>query len=79
MKASVVDLRYRTKEILHALETGESIELTHRGQTKGEIVPVAAKTRSSLADHPAVGMWRDQEEPVEDMVKRLRKPRFHVD
>jgi len=81
MKASVVDLRYRTKEILRALDAGETIELTHRGQTKGSIVPAASAGGAcpALLNDPAIGMWKDQEETVEDMVKRLRQPRVHVD
>ena len=40
MKASVMDLRYRTKEVLRALEAREEIVLTHRGAEKGKIIPL---------------------------------------
>jgi len=77
MKASVMDLRYRTKEILRALEAKEEIILTHRGTEKGKITPIsrADADSTSLADHEAVGMWSDAEESVPDMISRLRKPR----
>jgi antitoxin (DNA-binding transcriptional repressor) of toxin-antitoxin stability system len=77
MKASVMDLRYRTREILRALEEGAEITLTHRGKVKGRILPLrkaSAGTRC-LAEHEAVGMWADQTETVEEMVERIRKPR----
>ena len=77
MIASVMDLRYRTKEVLRALEAREEIVLTHRGVKKGKIVPIAQKctVSASIASLAAVGMWSDDSEPVEEMVARLRKPR----
>ena len=77
MTASVMDLRYRTKEVLRALEAREEIILTHRGITKGKIVSIPAKcsVTSSIATLAAIGMWNDQLEPVAEMVARLRKPR----
>ena len=77
MKASVMDLRYRTKEILRALEANEEIILTHRGNEKGKITPIHQKeTHSeSLPHHQAIGMWSDFQESVPEMISRLRKPR----
>jgi prevent-host-death family protein len=77
MKATVMDLRYRTKEVLRALEAREEIVLTHRGVEKGKIVPLAQKcsVSPSISTLAAVGMWSDHSEPVEEMVARLRKPR----
>lgn len=77
MKASVMDLRYRTKEILRALDAKEEIILTHRVQEKGRISPVNAKTKApaGLAQHDAIGMWADAMEPVPEMIARIRKPR----
>ena len=56
-----MDLRYRTKEILRALDARQEITLTHRGTEKGKIIPTEAKPRAngSLLRHPAVGMWAD--------------------
>lgn len=78
MKASVMDLRYRTKDVLRALEANEEIILTHRGAEKGKIVPLEARgsTLLPIANHPAVGMWSDNPEPVPDMIARLRSPRL---
>jgi antitoxin (DNA-binding transcriptional repressor) of toxin-antitoxin stability system len=77
MKASVMDLRYRTKEVLRALEANEEIVLTHRGNQKGKIVPMAAESspRAKVASHEAVGMWADESEPVAEKLRRIRKPR----
>lgn len=77
MKASVMDLRYRTKEVLRALEAREEIILTHRGTEKGKIIPPDRQqpARLPISELGAVGMWADDTEPVPDMVARLRKPR----
>ena len=77
MKASVVDLRYRTKEILRALDAKEVITLTHRGSEKGRIVPIEQTNgdRQCFGNHPAIGMWADSTESVPDLIARIRKPR----
>jgi antitoxin (DNA-binding transcriptional repressor) of toxin-antitoxin stability system len=77
MKASVMDLRYRTKEVLRALDAKEEIVLTHRGRAKGKIVPMAAESsaRIKVASHEAVGMWADELETVAEKLLRIRKPR----
>ena len=77
MKASVVDLRYRTKEVLRALEAREEIILTHRGVEKGKIVPLThlQSKQLSISGLAAVGMWSDSTETVDAMITRLRKPR----
>jgi antitoxin (DNA-binding transcriptional repressor) of toxin-antitoxin stability system len=76
MKASVMDLRYRTKEILRALDEGSEVVLTHRGTVKGRILPEKSRRHKSrrLSDLEAVGMWADQTETVEEMVNRIRHP-----
>ncbi|MFA7344945.1 MAG: hypothetical protein WC003_11625 [Terrimicrobiaceae bacterium] len=79
MRASVVDLRYKTKDILECLRRRQKVELTCRGKLAGIIVPVTENSdRPPMSGHPAVGMWKDQKEPVPEVMKRLRKPRFHV-
>jgi hypothetical protein len=79
MQASVVDLRYKTKEILESLRRRQKVELTCRGKIEGIILPAPLNSdRQPLSSHPAIGMWKDQEEPVSDLVRRLRKPRVHA-
>ena len=77
MKASVMDLRYRTKEVLRALEGREEIILTHRGTTKGRIIPIQGEISASpsITGHEAIGMWADAKETVPALIARIRKPR----
>ncbi len=80
MQASVVDLRYKTKEILQRLRNQEKVEITCRGKIEGVILPAKRSApRLPLSNHPAIGMWKDQQESVEATVRRLRKSRYDAD
>ncbi|MGE4295016.1 MAG: hypothetical protein AB7E49_04885 [Campylobacterales bacterium] len=79
MEASVVDLRYKTKEIIRALDRNEKVEIFYRGVLKGSIEPAAPKkTRKSAAEHPFFGMYQDEAESVESVMEKLRSGRVHV-
>lgn len=81
MKATMLDLRRRTKDIIRALDRGESVTLTYRGKEKGVIVPSGQRKRKyrSAADHPAVGMWKDREDMKDPSawVRKIRRSRVH--
>lgn len=51
-RATVVDLRYRMKEVLRAIDNGEAVTVLYRGKEKARITPIsggsselAAKTK----------------------------------
>ncbi len=75
MKASIVDLRYKTREILKALECNESVTVLYHGKVKGVIVPASAATPVKVKDHPFFGMRADEEMTVLDELAVLRQPR----
>ena len=78
MRASILDLRNRMREILHALDLNEVVTLTYRGQEKAKIIPSQLDTsKLSLKEHPAYGIWKDRadEEEVDQVVRRMRKGR----
>ena len=79
MKASVVDLRYRMKEVLNALDRGETVTVLYRGKEKARLTPIdSEKKKGSLASHPAFGMWKDRADlkDVPAYVRQLRRGRF---
>ncbi len=76
MRASIVDLRYKTKEILKALERNESVTVLYHGKIKGVIKPAREKAVSKIDDHPFFGMHREREESVLEELDSLRKPRY---
>ncbi len=78
MKASIVDLRYKTKEILRALEHNESVTILYHGKVRGIIKPVGKSPQAQIRDHPFFGMYKDDTESVQDQMDHLRKPRHDV-
>lgn len=78
MKATVLDLRYRTKDVLKAVERGETVTILYRGKEKALLQPLpSGPRRSKLSDDPAFGMWKDRKDlkNVSDFVRKLRKSR----
>jgi len=81
MEASIVDLRYRMKDVLRAIERGETVTVTYRGKEKAHLVPAIAAAGRTLVnprDHPACGMWKDREDMADPVayVRKLRQPRY---
>ncbi|MFC1821275.1 type II toxin-antitoxin system Phd/YefM family antitoxin [Thermodesulfobacteriota bacterium] len=62
MKATAKDLRYKTKEILDAIERGEEVLITYRGKERAKIVPVSEKReRTGEEGNSIFGIWHDNE------------------
>lgn len=78
MKASIVDLRYKTNDILKALDRNESVTVLYHGKIKGVIKPAREKTASKIKDHPFFGMTDDSKETVLEELANLRKPRHDL-
>lgn len=78
MKASIVDLRYKTNDILQAIERNESVTVLYHGKVKAVIKPVREKTQAKVKDHPFFGMYRESEESVLEELEKLRQPRYDL-
>ncbi|MDT8321001.1 MAG: hypothetical protein RQ826_10800 [Xanthomonadales bacterium] len=76
MKASIVDLRYKTREILEALERNESVTVLYHGRVRGVIQPAGKKPAPGVAEHAFFGMHTDRTESVADEMERLRRHAF---
>ncbi len=77
MEASIVDLRYKTSEILKALDNNESVTVKYHGKAKGIIYPITEKPAIDVIDHPFFAMLED-ESAVLDKLHALRKPRYDI-
>lgn len=77
MKASIVDLRYKMKEILQALENREIVSILYHGKVKGTIVPSEGNGDISVSDHPFFSMNSNEESSVVDSMKKLRGSRYN--
>ncbi len=82
MNASIVDLRYRMKEILRAIDRGETVTILYRGKEKAKLTPIsssfgAEKQTPKTANQPLFGLWNDREDLTDpaSWVRNLRQPR----
>ena len=77
MKATVVDLRRRTKRIMEAIDRNETVTITYRGKEKALMTPIGETKpkRRPMREHPAFGMWRDREDlkDVDAYIRRVRR------
>ncbi len=78
MKASIVDLRYKTNDILKALDRNESVTVLYHGKVKGIIKPAREKSELKVKDHPFFGMYSESETAVLKELENLRKPRHDL-
>jgi hypothetical protein len=76
MEASVVDLRYKMKDVLEALERREVVRILYHGQIKGTIVPVSNSRKTKMTDHPFFGMRKGEQTSVSEEMDNLRKGRY---
>ena len=82
MKASVLDLRYRMKDILHALDKNELVTIFYRGKKKGVLYPAKGQgvSGASATEHPVFGIWKDRDDmqDVGKVLRNIRKGRSHA-
>jgi antitoxin (DNA-binding transcriptional repressor) of toxin-antitoxin stability system len=78
MKATIVDLRYKMKDVLKALDRNEAVTVLYHGKTKAIIVPAKGQVLKKIQDHPFFGMSAgNSRKPVLDQLDELRKPRYN--
>ena len=75
MKATVIDLRYRMKDVLRALDRNEEVTVLHRGDVKGTIVPKSRRTSIRVEEHPLFGDSKLSNSSVDDVMSELREGR----
>jgi len=60
MEASIVDLRYKVKDVLKALNRNETVKIFYRGKMCGTIIPAQhSKKKQKVEEHPFFGMHKD--------------------
>lgn len=78
MEATVVDLRYKMKDVLKALDRRERVRILYHGKLKGTIVPAGRDDGKEITKHPFFGMRRDNDKLVEDIMQELRGERYRA-
>ena len=80
MNATIVDLRYNMKNVLRAIDRGETVTVLYRGKERAKLTPIASAAGSAAAktkDQPMFGLWKDREDMNDpaSYLRRLRLPR----
>ena len=75
MKATVVDLRYRMKDVLKALDRNEEVSILYHGKLKGTIRPAQSTNILKVRDHVFFNM-SPSNRAVEDEMAELRGGRY---
>lgn len=82
MEASIVDLRYRMREVLAALDRGEDVTVLYRGEERARLVPVRRKKRKrvSAKETPGFAMWKGRNDLADpaSWLRELRRGRFNA-
>jgi hypothetical protein len=78
MEASILDLRYRMKDVLRALDRREKVRILYHGKEKGTIIPPGRETRSKIVDHAFFGMIRKDKRSVAEVMDELRGGRHRA-
>ena len=80
MNATIVDLRYKMKHVLRAIDRGETVTVLYRGKERAKLMPIAPAPGTGTAktnDQPLFGLWKDREDMSDpaSYLRRLRLPR----
>jgi antitoxin (DNA-binding transcriptional repressor) of toxin-antitoxin stability system len=76
MEATIVDLRYKMKDVLEALERRETVQILYHGKVKGKIVPVSPNQELRIENHPFFGMMKGLIGNVAEIMSALRAERY---
>ncbi|MBN1961323.1 MAG: type II toxin-antitoxin system Phd/YefM family antitoxin [Deltaproteobacteria bacterium] len=78
MQASIVDLRYKMKEVLKALSRHERVKILYHGKVRGTIIPNSKKPKLKVSEHEFFGMTKDGCEKVTETLNQLRGGRYNA-
>lgn len=76
MEASILDIRYKMKAILKALDRNESVKILYHGKLRGLITPCKRASSKKVEEHPFFGMTSSQQSSVEEVMENLRGGRY---
>ena len=76
MNASIVDLRYKTSQILAALDKRERVNILYHGKLKGVIFPAQKKMGKKTCEQEFFGMKKKEKQSVLKIMSSLRGGRY---
>ncbi len=78
MEASVLDLRYKMRDILRALNKREKVTILYHGKKKAELIPLKSKSNLKTSQHPIFGMINRENDDPAKIVAELRRKSRHA-
>lgn len=78
VEASIVDLRYRMKDVLKALGRRERVKILCHGKVRGTIMPALSPSKRQVADHEFFSMIGNKATSVQDTMDELRGGRHNA-
>jgi antitoxin (DNA-binding transcriptional repressor) of toxin-antitoxin stability system len=78
MNASILDLRYKTSDILAALDKRERVTILYHGKPKGTIIPLEDAAAGMVCEHEFFNMYAGESETVDEVMERLRGSRHDL-
>ena len=79
MKMTLLDLRKQPGKLLEAVNHNEDIVISARGKDVAKVIPFNnnAKKLEAAEKHAAYGIWKDQDDSVDEYVRSLRARRYN--
>ena len=77
MDASILDLRYKMRNVLDALNRREKVRILYHGKVQGEMIPFKGKNDAKTINHPLFGMLKREKGKPEDIVSQMRRSRYN--
>ncbi len=74
MTVTAKDLRFNVNMLFDVLSKGEDITITYRGKPKAKLISTD-KNSEDQKDDALFGLWKDRDEAVDDMVRKMRRGR----
>jgi len=74
MTVTAKDLRFNISMLFDVLSKGEDILITYRGKAKAKLISYTESSNEEKTDS-IFGMWKDQEEDVNKIVRNMRQGR----
>lgn len=77
MDASILDLRYKMRNVLNALNRRERVRILYHGKVKGEIIPTKGNSKIKTNQHALFGMLKGENGNPEEIVSKMRRSRYN--
>jgi hypothetical protein len=76
MEATILDLRYKMRDVLKAMDRRETVQIKYHGKIKGEIIPCHSQEKLKTSEHPMFGMLKNDRQDPGEVIAVMRRSRY---